>query len=65
MLGEKERAIEFLEKAYEQREGYLPSMASDFVYENLHGEPRYDALVKKMGLNSPKKSEEQEKTINV
>ena len=65
VLGEKERAIEFLEKAYEQREGYLPSMASDFVYENLHGEPRYDALVKKMGLNSPKKSEEQEKTINV
>ena len=63
VLGEKEKAIEFLEKAYEQRSGYLPSVATDFVYEDLHGEPGYEALVKKMGLNSPKKSEKY-KTIS-
>ena len=40
--------------------GYLPAIATDFVYENLHGEPRYEALLRKMGLNSPKKSDEQE-----
>jgi adenylate cyclase len=53
-LGEKEKAIDCLEKAYEARSGYLPSVATDFVYENLRGEPRFEALLEKMGLNPPK-----------
>jgi adenylate cyclase len=50
VLGEKEKAIDYLEKAYEKRSGYLPSIATDFVYENLRGEPRFEALLKAIGL---------------
>ena len=53
VLGEKEKALDWLEKAYDERSGYLPSIASDFVYDNLHDEPRYLALLNKMGLNKP------------
>ncbi len=53
VLGEKEKAIEWLEKAYNERSGYLPSIATDFVYDSLHDEPSYLALLQKMGLNKP------------
>ena len=50
-LGEKEKAIEWLESAYEEHSGYLPVTNADFVFEELQDEPRYQALIKKkMGL---------------
>ena len=49
-LGEKDRAIEWLEKAYEQRSGYLPATNSDFVYENVQRDPRFQELMRKTGL---------------
>ncbi len=57
VLGEKEKAVDCLEKAYETGSGYLPSIASDFVYENLRGEPRFETLVRKMGLSTPAPSD--------
>lgn len=50
VLGEKENAIKWLEKAYDENAGYLPAMATDFVYENLRGEPGFEALLVKMRL---------------
>jgi hypothetical protein len=55
LIPKSEKAIESLEKVYGQRAGYLPSVATDFVYENLHGEPRYEVLLQKMGLRCTKK----------
>jgi pentatricopeptide repeat protein len=50
VLGEKERAIEWLERAYSERSGYLPWTRIDFVFESIWNDPRYLALLQKMGL---------------
>ena len=50
VLGEKEKAFEWLEKAYEERSGYLPSIVSDFVFDSLRDDPRFRALLKRMHL---------------
>ncbi len=50
VLGEKEKAMEWLERAYDEGSGYLSQITSDHVFENLKDEPRYQALVEKMGL---------------
>jgi TolB-like protein/Tfp pilus assembly protein PilF len=50
VLGEKEKAIDWLEKAYDERSGYLVAVGGDFVYENLREEPRYQALLEKLGI---------------
>jgi len=49
-IGEKEKAMEWLEKAYDQGSGYLVSVSTDFIYDNVRDEPRYQALIEKMGL---------------
>ncbi len=49
-LGETENAMEWLEKAYEERSGYLPVINVDFIFEPLKSEPRFQALLRKMGL---------------
>jgi len=51
VLHEKAKAMDWLEKAYEQRSGYLPAVASDSVFESLHEDPRFQALLEKTGLN--------------
>ena len=50
VLGEKEEAIDWLEKAYDEQFGYLAGFPSDprFEFENLRNEPRYQALVEKI-----------------
>jgi TolB-like protein/Tfp pilus assembly protein PilF len=48
VLGEKEKAMEWLEKAYDDRVGYLATIDRDFVFENLRDEPRYQALIEKI-----------------
>jgi len=50
VLGEKGKAMEWLEKAYDQGSGYLEAVAMDFVFENLWDEPRFHGLIEKMGL---------------
>jgi TolB-like protein/Flp pilus assembly protein TadD len=49
-LGEIDKAFEWLEKAYEEHSGYLLSAAADFTFEKLHSDPRFQALMKRMGL---------------
>jgi tetratricopeptide (TPR) repeat protein len=53
VLGEKEKAIDWLEKAYDEHSGYLEGITNDFVFENLRTEPRVRALIEKIGLKKP------------
>ena len=54
LLGEKDEAFRLLEIAYQQRSGYLPAISGDFVFSSLEDDPRFQALLEKMGLAGPK-----------
>ena len=50
-LGEKDQAFALLERAYQDRSYYLPSfLTMDERLDNLHSDPRFAALVKRVGL---------------
>lgn len=49
-LGENDLALEWLEKAYEERDLMLAWVKVDPVYEALHGEPQYQELLRRMTL---------------
>jgi len=49
-LGEKEQALTWLEKAYEERADGLTWLNVDPMLDNLRPEPRFQDLVKKIGL---------------
>jgi TolB-like protein/DNA-binding winged helix-turn-helix (wHTH) protein/Flp pilus assembly protein TadD len=49
-LGEKEPALAWLEHAYAERDPYLTLLNVEPVYDSLRAEPRFTALVKKVGL---------------
>ena len=48
--GEADRAFEWLERAYAQRDGGLADMKGDPLLKNLERDPRYAAFLKKMRL---------------
>ncbi len=48
--GEKDDAFEWLERAYRQRDGGLAEAKIDPLLENLRGDPRYKALLRKLNL---------------
>jgi tetratricopeptide (TPR) repeat protein len=48
--GEKNKAFEWLERAYKQRDGGLSEVKVDLLLDALHGDPRFKALLKKMNL---------------
>jgi TolB-like protein/class 3 adenylate cyclase/tetratricopeptide (TPR) repeat protein len=50
MLGEKELALDWLEKAYESRIVYLPEILKGRHFDNLKEEPRYKELLEKIGI---------------
>ena len=47
---DKDRAFEWLERARRQRDAGLPSLRADTLLSNLHGDRRWDAFLRKMGL---------------
>ncbi len=49
-LGEKDAAFEWLEKAFEDRIGLLVHLKTMPLLDALHGDPRFDALVKRVGI---------------
>jgi TolB-like protein/Tfp pilus assembly protein PilF len=51
-LGEVERALTALETAYEERSAGLVYLHVDPSYDTLRGDPRYQALVRRIGLKS-------------
>jgi TolB-like protein/DNA-binding winged helix-turn-helix (wHTH) protein len=49
-LERKAEALHYLEEAYRHREPWLVNLQSDPNFDLLHSHPRYQAIVKKMGL---------------
>jgi TolB-like protein/Tfp pilus assembly protein PilF len=48
--GDKDKAFDWLERAYRQRDGGLMNVKRDPLLRNLHGDPRFAALLQKMHL---------------
>lgn len=54
LAGDKDAALEWLEKSYEAREGAeLTFLAVEPVWKNLYGDPRFTDLLRRMGLPDP------------
>jgi TolB-like protein/Tfp pilus assembly protein PilF len=51
VLGDKMTALDLLEKAYEDRDRSLAWIKVDHDYDSLRSEPRFIALLKKVGLD--------------
>ena len=49
-LGEKEKALDWLEKAFEEQDSVCWYLKVDPIYDPLRGEPRFQALLKKVGF---------------
>jgi len=49
-LGEKDQALTWLEKAYEDRDENMTALNVDPVYDSLRTEPRFTALIRRMGF---------------
>jgi TolB-like protein/Tfp pilus assembly protein PilF len=47
---DKDHAFEWLERARRQRDAGLPGLRVDTLLPNLHSDPRWDALLRAMGL---------------
>ena len=48
--GEMDKAVEWLERAYQQHDSGLPYLKSDRLFKGLHQNPGYIELLKKMAL---------------
>jgi TolB-like protein/tetratricopeptide (TPR) repeat protein len=48
--GEKDRAFEWLDRAYEQRDPDIYTFKGDPLFKNLENDPRYKAFLRKMNL---------------
>ncbi len=49
-LGDKNEAVTWLERAYEQRVGWMAYLMVDPNIESLRGDPRFGDLLIKMGF---------------
>jgi tetratricopeptide (TPR) repeat protein len=49
-LGDKRRALMWLDRAYEERDGWLTFANVDPTFDALRGEPEFRAILAKMGL---------------
>jgi len=49
-LGDQERAMDYLERAYEDRAGAVYGIKGSFLFTTLHSHPRFTALLRKMNL---------------
>ena len=53
LLGEKDKAFEWLEKAYQARAGGLLELNVDDQFEPLRSDPRFSQLLRRVGLSPP------------
>lgn len=51
-LGDREHAMEWLERAYREHSASLAYISNNFAFDNISQEPRFQALLKKMGFTS-------------
>ena len=50
-LGEKDKALDWLERCYEEQDGYCWGLKVFPMFDPLRTEPRFQALLKKAGLD--------------
>ena len=50
-LGEKEKTLDWLEKAYEEQDSACWYLKIDQLYDSVRNEPRFQAILKKVGLD--------------
>ncbi len=50
-LGDKDRAFELLDKAYEERSGLLVYLKVEPIFDSLRDDPRFDDLLRRMDLS--------------
>jgi hypothetical protein len=48
-LGDKERALDWCERAFEDRRGWLAYFTVNPLLDPLRGHPRFEALVQRVG----------------
>jgi DNA-binding winged helix-turn-helix (wHTH) protein/tetratricopeptide (TPR) repeat protein len=51
-LGDKDRTLEWLEKAYDERSSGIIGIKSDPAFDWLHADPRFQYLLRRIGLAS-------------
>ena len=51
--GDSDRAVDWLEEAYEVRDPMLPYLREPFYYDALRSNPRYQDLLRRMNLPTP------------
>ena len=51
-LGDKDKAFEWLENGRNEQNRYFSDLKTSFVWENLHSDSRYTALLKKIGVDN-------------
>ncbi len=51
-LGDRDNAIKWLEKAYEEHLPYLASANSDFIFDGIRSDPRFQELMRKVGFTN-------------
>jgi hypothetical protein len=49
-LGDKDKALEFLERAYDERSYYMTWLNVDFQLDSLRDDPRFKDIVRRTGL---------------
>ena len=49
-LGEKDKAIELLDEAYEERSRFVPFLAVDPKFDSLRSDPRFQDLIQRVGI---------------
>ena len=50
LMGDRDHAFEWLEKAYAERSGRMEYLKTDTAFEPFHSDPRYISLLHRMGL---------------
>ena len=52
-LGDKQKALDWTERAVEERRGWVAYLRVHPIMDSLRGEPRFDALVQRMKFDAP------------
>ena len=51
-LGEEDRAMEWLQRAYQERDAWLIWLKADPVFDSLRSDPRFQDILRRIGLVS-------------
>jgi len=50
-LGQKDQAFEWLKRAYEEHDSGIASLRVDPVFDSLRADPRFQGLIRRLGLS--------------